>query len=376
MPNRIGKEDVKDSDFVDAYELISDGYSANSIYLDTFAVSTTFATGTVVVTLASDGGGILYSIDHPVQQNDIVYIYGTTGGGGDGHYTVNTVLTDTSFTVNEPIGNSTDGYVQFRYPAGAKLVGYDNSNSCVITHDTVQGALDDLDAAICGGTGSLNPTEHAELRQLIHLADGVGGPYEGFPTGAYRVISPFGALFPTNITWYASNAMTAKIVQKDIAYTSFGQPQTIQWKVYDTNGITILATVTDTISYSGIFETSRLRSIVNAPMGGVLTIETHKTVRQLIHLADGVGGPFEDFPTGAYRVTIGTVFPTDIIWYSDITMTAKIVEKHIVYNGIKEPVSITWKVYDTDGVTVLATVADSISYTNNIFETSRLRSVS
>ena len=57
-------------------------------------------------------------------------------------------------------------------------------------------------------------------------------------------------------------------------------------------------------------------------------------------------------------------------------MTAKIVEKHIVYNGIKEPVSITWKVYDTDGVTVLATVADSISYTNNIFETSRLRSVS
>ena len=292
MPNRIGKEDVKDSDFVDAYELISDGYSANSIYLDTFAVSTTFATGTVVVTLASDGGGILYSIDHPVQQNDIVYIYGTTGGGGDGHYTVNTVLTDTSFTVNEPIGNSTDGYVQFRYPAGAKLVGYDNSNSCVITHDTVQGALDDLDAAICGGTGSLNPTEHAELRQLIHLADGVGGPYEGFPTGAYRVISPFGALFPTNITWYASNAMTAKIVQKDIAYTSFGQPQTIQWKVYDTNGITILATVTDTISYSGIFETSRLRSIVNAPMGGVLTIETHKTVRQLIHLADGVGGPF------------------------------------------------------------------------------------
>jgi hypothetical protein len=34
-----------------------------------------------------------------------------------------------------------------------------------------------------------------------------------------------------------------------------------QWKVYDVDGSTVLATVTDSISYSGVFETSRTRTI-------------------------------------------------------------------------------------------------------------------
>jgi hypothetical protein len=150
MPNRISKEDVKDVDFIDAYELASDGNGSNSIYLNTFAVSTTSGSGTVVITLASDGEGILYSIDHPVQSKDIVWIYGTTGGGGDGYYTVNSIVSDTSFTVNEAIGNSTDGYAQFRYPAGALSVGFSRAlyTPVHITHNNVQGALQDLDIAI------------------------------------------------------------------------------------------------------------------------------------------------------------------------------------------------------------------------------------
>jgi hypothetical protein len=39
-------------------------------------------------------------------------------------------------------------------------------------------------------------------------------------------------------------------------------PTTEEWKMYDTDGSTVLATVTDTISYSGPFETSRTRAIV------------------------------------------------------------------------------------------------------------------
>lgn len=370
--------DVFRNNIVTVPELVSDGYGTNSIYLFANLISTS-VTGVVTVDLTSiNDVSLLYEGDFQVNPGDTLYFYGTqVGGVADGYYTINTVLSDNTLLVDEPLVNSTDGYVQFRYISGANLVGFNKSNSCVITHNTVQGALEDLDAAVCGGGGSgITPTQHAELRQLIHLADGVGGPLEGFTTGAYRVITPSGALFPTNITWYASSAMISKIVEKNISYTVFSQPATVSWNVYDTDGVTSLAIVTDTIFYSGIFETHRLRTITNTPVGGTLTVETHKTVRQLIHLADGVGGPFEAFPTGAYRVITGGVFPTSIIWYTDMAMTFKIVEKTISYNSIKEPVSITWKVYDTDGITVLATVTDSISYINNIFETTRLRSVS
>src|SRR5579859_2727900 len=375
MPLR--KSDVFRNEIVTRPELVSDGYGLNSVYLFSNLISTVSSSKTVTVSFPPDDVSLVYSDDYQVNPGDIVAITGSNPGGiANGKYTVNNILTDTTFTVNEFINDSTDGYISFMYPSGATLVGFDNSTSCVITHNTVQGALSDLDAAVCGSGGSgITPTVHAELRQLIHLADGVGGPFEGFATGAYRVTSPSGALFPTNITWYASNLMLAKIVEKITSYTSFNQPSTVQWLVYDSDGVTILAMVTDTISYSGMFEINRTRSITNTPIGGALTVETHKTVRQLIHLADGIGGPFEAFPTGAYRVTSGGVFPTSIIWYSDSSMVSKIVEKSISYNTISEPDSITWKVYDTDGVTVLATATDNISYTSNIFETSRTRNI-
>ena len=45
---------------------------------------------------------------------------------------------------------------------------------------------------------------------------------------------------------------------------------------------------------------------------GGLTIEAHKTLRQLIHFIDN--GPAEGFTSGAYREMTGTVFPTAVIW--------------------------------------------------------------
>jgi hypothetical protein len=113
--------------------------------------------------------------------------------------------------------------------------------------------VDDLMSG--GGLGS-----HKLLRQLIHLADGVGGPMDGWPTNAFREILPAADPFPTSVTWWNSPAKTAKIVEKLITYTGVF-PTIIQWKAYASNGVTVLATVTDTIVYSGPFEVSRTRAI-------------------------------------------------------------------------------------------------------------------
>jgi hypothetical protein len=106
------------------------------------------------------------------------------------------------------------------------------------------------------GTG-LSAATHQALRQLIHFID--NGPANGFASGAYRENT--GTVFPTAIIWYDDNTKVKKLVEKLITYTgSFAT--TIQWKMYDTDGSTVLATVTDVITLSGSFEASRTRTIV------------------------------------------------------------------------------------------------------------------
>lgn len=106
-------------------------------------------------------------------------------------------------------------------------------------------------------SSGISESQHRSLRQLIHFID--GGPAEGFATGAYREMT--GTTFPTAIIWYDSSGPgKKKIVEKLITWTGV-LPTTIAWKMYDA-AESLLVTVTDTISYSGVFETSRTRSIV------------------------------------------------------------------------------------------------------------------
>jgi hypothetical protein len=105
------------------------------------------------------------------------------------------------------------------------------------------------------GTG-ISEATHRTLRQLIHLADG-DGPYEGFASGAYKETT--GTVFPTAVIWWESSAKLKKVVEKLITWTG-AFPTTIAWKAYDAAG-SLLVTVTDTVSYSGPFETSRTRVI-------------------------------------------------------------------------------------------------------------------
>lgn len=107
---------------------------------------------------------------------------------------------------------------------------------------------------LLGGGGGLTEAAHEALRQLIHFID--NGPAENFASGAYREMT--GTVFPTAIIWYdKATAGKKKIVEKDITWTGV-LPTTIAWKIYDASE-TLLVTATDTVTYSGVFETSRVR---------------------------------------------------------------------------------------------------------------------
>lgn len=137
MGNELRSTDVLDADFVDAYEL---GSSGSTVYLSATAVSTTGGTKVVVIALPADGEGIITGRDHPAEAGDKVLLSGTSGGLGDGLFTIATVLTDLTFSVVEAIGTSVGGSASFRYPAGAKKVGFDPAGT-PSAQTTVQAAL-------------------------------------------------------------------------------------------------------------------------------------------------------------------------------------------------------------------------------------------
>lgn len=108
--------------------------------------------------------------------------------------------------------------------------------------------------------GGISEAGHKVLRQLIHLAE-EGGPWEGFASGAYYETLPSADPFPTSFIWWTSAAKTEKIVEEQLVYNSNKTIATDTWKVYAVGGA-LLFTVTDTIAYTGVFETSRTRTIV------------------------------------------------------------------------------------------------------------------
>ena len=91
------------------------------------------------------------------------------------------------------------------------------------------------------------------------------GPGYGFATGAYKETLPSGDMFPTSVVWWESNLKTKKIVEKTITRSGGGatniRPTPIVWNIYDTDGVTILHSVSDSISYNGVVELSRTRTI-------------------------------------------------------------------------------------------------------------------
>lgn len=136
------------------------------------------------------------------------------------------------------------------------LISRDIFNNMTFADGVVSG-VKTLTELLAGADPGITADAHETLRQLIHFIE--DGPAEGFDSGAYREIT--GTMFPSSVVWYTDSGKTDKIVEKLITWTGVNATS-IQWKMYSTDGSTVLTTVTDAVTYSGIFETSRTRTIV------------------------------------------------------------------------------------------------------------------
>ena len=78
--------------------------------------------------------------------------------------------------------------------------------------------------------------------------------------GAVEETLPASATFPTSVVWYLDASKTTELLH--LTYTRNGQglATEMSWAVYNLSGLLVL-TVTDTITYSGVFEVSRTRTV-------------------------------------------------------------------------------------------------------------------
>ena len=97
---------------------------------------------------------------------------------------------------------------------------------------------------------------HERLRQLVHFVD--QGPTIGQATFYKQVINP--GMFPTTASWCLDAGFTQKFVEQRVVWANNVITQSI-WQIWDDNG-NPSEMITDVITYvSGIFESSRTRTI-------------------------------------------------------------------------------------------------------------------
>ena len=160
---------------------------------------------------------------------------------------------EVDFDENVDAANVRGVYLQNDSSDDSNVIITRNSENNIAFTDSISGTYTLAELA-----SRLTANQHRAIRQLIHFID--DGPAEGFTSGAYREVITSGIL-PTSIIWWVNSEKIDKIVEKTITYTGI-LPTQIQWKMYDTDGETVLSTVTDSITYDNIMETNRTRTIV------------------------------------------------------------------------------------------------------------------
>lgn len=177
-----------------------------------------------------------------------------TGGPAAGTYTVDTVTDQNQLVVVESIVNSSaTGTLSLYHPAATTRIGIDSTGLSAISGTNLQDAIQSIDTILAI---AVTTASHRTLRDLIHFID--EGPADGFASGAIKTTT--GTAFPSYEVWTTVSGLN--IVDLTITRNGNKTPATESWRMYAADGTTVLTTVTDTISYDGVFETTRVRTIV------------------------------------------------------------------------------------------------------------------
>jgi hypothetical protein len=98
--------------------------------------------------------------------------------------------------------------------------------------------------------------------------------------------------------------------------------------------------------------------------------------RNLVHLM-ATGPAAAGFGSGVVFEALppGSVFPTQLVWWTDATKTKMIFDKVLVRGANQMPLTITWTRYaEIDGITPVEQIVDTITYApGGIIEESRVR---
>lgn len=146
---------------------------------------------------------------------------------------------------------------------GSIVVNADNLQVGVLATDAqhgVRGGGTQHSAATILSAGFMSTTDKKKVDQLTSLSS-EGGPFEGFTSGAFLEVLPAANAFPLSWTWWTNSGKTARIVDLVITRNSNKTPSVETWRAFASDGTTVVSTAVDTISYSGIFELSRTRTI-------------------------------------------------------------------------------------------------------------------
>jgi hypothetical protein len=115
--------------------------------------------------------------------------------------------------------------------------------------------------------------------------------------------------------------------------------------------------------------------LTGSTTGSLPNGQPHETLKQLIHLSDDEGPRGSQWSNNLFKDTdSASAFPSGTIWWVDSSRAKRIVDSTITRNSAQLPVTIQWRAYAADGVTVVESYTDVIVYVNGVFEASRTRS--
>jgi hypothetical protein len=163
--------------------------------------------------------------------------------------------------------------------SGTYLFTWDGAAWQPLTVTGISGADPNAQYLLLASTGTL-PNERT-LSIITGLSASDGGPGQPYTlgvdfrqtsfvndTGPFELLSPStsaykvtpNTAFPLTVSWYADAGHTMLLQRKTLIRNAQRNPTTINWFLYEADGVSLRRQYQETITYTGVNETNRVRT--------------------------------------------------------------------------------------------------------------------